>query len=136
MRSLITKLSLYFAAGCLGAVVNSLLLWYAGRMGVMAELGVRIAPELSPAWLYSRLVWGGLWGWLFFAPVAGRALLSKGVILSLIPSAVQLLLIFPYQDHVGFLGSELGRLTPVVVLTGNALWGLSAAVWLRLCRSG
>ncbi len=40
----------------------------------IAALGVKIAPAFTPAWLYQRLVWGGLWGWLFLLPV-NRAIL-------------------------------------------------------------
>ena len=35
------------------------------RTGVTALFGVAIAPTLTPTWLYPRIVWGGLWGFLF-----------------------------------------------------------------------
>jgi hypothetical protein len=65
MRNLAKKTSLVFAAGCLGGLVNSLAVWIFGDFGITAALGVKIAPQLSPAWLYPRLVWGGIWGLLF-----------------------------------------------------------------------
>jgi putative flippase GtrA len=60
------KLMIYFAAGCLGALANSLLLWLAGEYAITKALGVSIAPALTPAWLYPRIVWGGLWGFCFY----------------------------------------------------------------------
>jgi hypothetical protein len=92
---------------------------------------VHIAPALSPAWLYPRIVWGGLWGLLFGLPLATPSWWRRGLLLSLGPSGVQLLVVFPYRAHVGWLGVELGALTPAVVLVANAVWGLVAAWWLR-----
>jgi len=41
-----------FAAGAVGALANSLALWLFGHFGITNALGVAIAPELSPHWLY------------------------------------------------------------------------------------
>jgi len=46
--------------------------WAAGTYHLTARLGVGIAPALTPNWLYPRLVWGGLWGFLFMLPLHGR----------------------------------------------------------------
>ncbi len=121
------KMLIVFAAGCLGALVNSLALWLAGRYGVTAALGVGIAPALSPHWLYPRIVWGGLWGFLFLIAWHDSRPLTKGLLLSLFPSATQLLYFFPFETNQGFLGLRLGALTPLVVLFFNAIWGVVAA---------
>ena len=135
MRNLVQRLSLYFAAGTFGGLVNSLALWYCAHIGLIAQIGVSISPSLTPTWLYPRLVWAGIWGWLFFLPIVQRYFLAKGLLLSLGPSLVQLVIVFPSKTHAGIFGTGLGELTPVVVLAANAVWGLSAALWLRLCRS-
>jgi hypothetical protein len=127
------SLSLFFAAGALGGLVSSLALWLFGELGLDHTLGVSIAPELRSAWLYPRLVWGGLWGFVFVLPVQ-LGWLARGLVLSLAPSLVQLLVIFPLRAHKGVLGLELGLLTPVVVLLCNALWGLVASWWIRGTR--
>jgi hypothetical protein len=44
---------------------------------------------------------------------------------------VQLFIIFPKVADKGFLGIELGALTPVFVLIFNAIWGLVTALWLK-----
>ena len=56
------RLLILFAAGCLGALANSLLVWLSGDLGITRSMGVSIAPALTPNWLYPRIVWGGIWG--------------------------------------------------------------------------
>ena len=124
-------LSLVFAAGAAGALANSVALWAAGTSGLTEALGVRIAPSFSPAWLYPRIAWGGLWGLLFLLPLASQRWVAQGLALSLFPSLFQLFVIFPYRTSAGVLGTGLGTLTPVVVVAANAVWGLAAAAWLR-----
>jgi len=126
------RLSLVFGAGCLGGLVNSLAVWLGGYYGITAALGVKIAPQLSAAWLYPRIVWGGIWGVLFLLPLMKRNYLIRGLIFSLGPTLVQLFVIFPLKANKGMMGLELGALTPVAVVVFNAIWGVTAAIWLRL----
>ena len=130
MKSFIRKLSLVFAAGALGGLVNSTVIWLFGRAGITAEMGVKLAPSFTPAWLYPRLVWGGIFGILFLLPLAQNRPFQQGLLISLGPTIVQLFVIFPYQLNKGMLGLELGTLTPVFVLFFNAVWGVAAALWL------
>jgi hypothetical protein len=125
------QLSLVLAAGAVGALANSAALWAAGSSGLTHALGVRIAPTLTPEWLYPRIVWGGLWGLLFLLPLASQRWVAQGLALSLFPTLVQLFVIFPQRTPAGTLGLELGTLTPLVVLAANAVWGLAASAWLR-----
>ena len=62
---MLRNLALSYAAGSAGGVANSLMVWLCGASGITAAFGVAIAPPLTPAWLYPRVVWGGLWGLLF-----------------------------------------------------------------------
>ena len=94
-----------------------------------------LAPQLTPAWLYPRLVWGGLWGWLFLLPRPKLTYSSRGIIFSLGPSLVQVFVVFPLKAHKGVGGIDLGTLTPLLVLFFNAIWGLVTAVWLKWSRS-
>ncbi len=128
------RLSFWFAAGAFGGLLNSVFIWLAGKYGLTAAIGVKIAPDLSPAWLYQRLVWGGIWGFIFILPLLKNNTFWRGVVLSLGPSLVQLLWVFPSKTPHGLLGLGLGQLTPLVVLVVNAVWGLAAAYWLRGCR--
>ncbi|MCH9828622.1 MAG: hypothetical protein K0U79_12835 [Gammaproteobacteria bacterium] len=123
--------SLAFAAGAVGALLNSLAVWAAGHYGLTARIGVAIHPSFSAAWLYPRIVWGGLWGLLLLLPLAPGRTLIRGLVVSLGPSLAQLLFFFPQQTSHGLGGWGLGLLTPVAVLIFNAIWGISAAYWIR-----
>jgi hypothetical protein len=128
------EVSNLFTAGCLGGLVNSLTVWLFGVFGITAALGVGIAPHLSPGWLYPRVVWGGLWGFLFALPFMKNRLFEKGLILSLGPTLVQLFVVFPLKAKKGAMGLDLGILTPAFVVLFNAVWGLVAAWWLKLSK--
>jgi len=125
------KLSLVFVAGCFGALCNSLAVWLFGRLGLASALGVHIAPALTSAFLYPRLVWGGIWGLLFLLSVPRLALPAQGVLFSLGPTLVQLFLVFPLQAGQGVAGLHLGYLTPLFVAFYNAVWGWTAGLWLH-----
>jgi len=131
MKKLAKRLTVIFAAGCLGGLANSLAVWLFGAYGVTKSLGVRIAPDLSPVWLYPRLVWGGIWGLLFLLPVFRSSVLKRGLLLSLGPTIIQLFVVFPYKADQGMMGMGLGALTPLLVLVFNAIWGITVAIWLR-----
>ena len=127
------KILLYFAAGCLGAMANSLAVWFFGTTGITGAAGVSIAPALTPNWLYPRIVWGGLWGLLFLLPIR-KAIFTKGALLSLGPTVIQLFVIFPLKAHKGLAGFELGMLTPLFVLFFNWIWGVTAAAAIKLSK--
>ena len=134
MTSIFRTFSLVFAAGCVGAVANSLIVYLFGDLGINAALGVKIAPSLTAAWLYPRIVWGGLWGFLFLLPIFRSSLLARGLLFSLGPSLVMFFVVFPLKAKKGMFGLELGSITPVLVLFFNAVWGVTAAIWLRFSR--
>jgi hypothetical protein len=131
MHNLARNTSLVFAAGVLGGLLNSLAVWAFGEFGITAALGVKIAPKLSAAWLYPRLVWGGIWGILFLLPMLKTRIWSRGFIFSLGPTLVQLFVVFPMKANKGMMGIDLGTLTPLFVVVFNAIWGWTAAIWLR-----
>jgi len=131
MKKLAKRLTVIFSAGCLGGLANSLAVWLFGAYGVTKSLGVRIAPDLSPIWLYPRLVWGGIWGLLFLLPVFRNSVLKRGLLLSLGPTIIQLFVVFPYKADQGVMGMGLGALTPLLVFVFNAIWGITVAIWLR-----
>lgn len=128
------KMLVCFSAGCLGALANSLVVWQFGELGIARWAGVAIAPSLSAAWLYPRIVWGGIWGLLFVLPFLKTRFLLKGSLLSLLPTAVQLLIIFPYNANKGLAGLSLGMWTPAFVLVYNWVWGVVAAATIRFSK--
>jgi len=132
MKRFLKDLSLTYAAGSLGALANTLAAWLFGVLGITAGLGVQSAPALTVGFLYPRLVWGGLWGFLFLLPFLRRSVVWRGIIYSLGPTAVQLLVVFPFKVGKGWLGLDLGTLTPLFVIFFNIVWGVCAAAWLQL----
>jgi len=133
-KMVMKKLMILFAAGCLGALANSLVVWQFGSLGFNAALGVNITPALSAHWLYPRIVWGGIWGLVFLLPFYASKPVMKGAILSLMPSAIQLFVVFPFKAHKGLGGVELGLLTPLLVLVFNWVWGVTTAVAIKMNR--
>lgn len=125
------RLLFFFGAGCLGALVNSLAVWFSGDYGITEFFGVSISPALTANWLYPRIVWGGIWGFLFILPVFNSKPFSKGTLLSLFPTIVQLFIVFPYQTKLGVAGLELGVLTPLFVYVFNWVWGVVTALTIR-----
>ncbi len=126
------KALMVFGAGALGAVVSSLVVWSFGRYGINQSLGVSLAPGLTRWWLYPRIVWGGIWGFLFLLSFMGSRTIARGLVLSLIPTAAQLFFFFPFHSHHGVAGLELGLLTPLLVLLFNAVWGVTTSITLRV----
>ena len=131
---MLKKLLICFAAGCAGGLANSLVLWGCGHFGVTALAGVSIAPSWSPAWLYPRLVWGGIWGLIFILPILSARPMVKGAVLSLFPTLVQLFVVFPVKAHKGMAGLDLGLLTPAFVVFFNGVWGIVTALTIRMAR--
>jgi hypothetical protein len=130
MNLTMRNLSLVFVAGCWGALWNGLAVWLGGYLGIAPALGVHIAPPLTPAFLYPRLVWGGIWGLLFLLPMSRWSFPARGLLFSLAPTLVQLFLVFPVMAHKGVMGLQLGYLTPLFVVFYNVIWGYAAGWWL------
>ncbi len=128
------KLLICFAAGCLGALANSLAVWAFGEYGITKQFGVTIAPALEVSWLYPRIVWGGLFGLVFVLPFMNTKLITKGAIISIFPTLVQLLVVFPLKAGKGYFGMELGMFTPAFVVFFNLIWGIVTAIIIRSAK--
>jgi hypothetical protein len=129
-------LAVCFTAGVLGALANSLAVWGFGRWGVTALAGVNLAPALTAAWLYPRLVWGGLWGLIYFltvnSPRRRRQWVRKGLWIGLLPTVAQLFYFFPYHTPFGPMGVGLGNFTALFVVLFNFVWGFFTGLFTRL----
>ncbi|MBN2419599.1 MAG: hypothetical protein JXL81_09465 [Deltaproteobacteria bacterium] len=56
------KVLICFAARSLGRLAYCIAAWLACDLGITRSVGVSMAPALTPNWLYSKIVWGGIWG--------------------------------------------------------------------------
>lgn len=119
------------AAGALGGLCQSLLIWLVGQLGFFIAVRLPLAPELTLPWLYRRIVWGGLWGLVFLLPVLRRkAHWKRGLLLGLLPAAATLFYFLPFKDGLGYLGLALGTAMPAVVILFGLIWGQLAGFWL------
>jgi hypothetical protein len=134
MKKPTKKLLLVFSAGCAGGLANSITVWLFGLLGITTLLGVSISPALTPEWLYPRIVWGGIWGILFLLPCLRGNHLLRGALFSLGPTLVQLFIIFPFKANKGIMGVDLGTLTPFLVVFFNLVWGIKAAILLKIAE--
>jgi hypothetical protein len=125
------NLSLVFMAGLWGGLLNCLAVWLFGWLGITQALGVQGATPMTTAILYTKLVWGGLWGLLFLVPMGRLSWPVRGLVFSLGPALAQLFWVFPFKAHKGVLGLQLGYLTPLLVVFYNAIWGLGTGLWLK-----
>lgn len=123
------NLSLLFTAGAVGGLVNAFVVWFFGYKGISAFLGVQLIPKMTTAYLYPKLVWGGLWGLLFILVKEKNTLFYLAGIISLGPTLTQLFYVFPKLD-VGLGGLKLGKYTPYLVIVFNLFWAYSAAAWI------
>lgn len=121
------NLAVVYTGGAIGGLVSSLAVWLCGVYDVTARLGVEMHSTFTPAWLYPRLVWGGIFGLLFLLPYKDRSIFVRGLLYSLVPSLVQLFYVFPFQRDLGWFGVQLGSWTFLFVFLFNAVWGLVTA---------
>jgi|SaaInlStandDraft_4_1057021.scaffolds.fasta_scaffold75803_1 hypothetical protein len=131
MKALCKTFSFAFTGGCIGGLITSLLLWMCGQTELAQHFNVKLSPTLTMPWLYQTAIWGGLYATLFLMPFLRRSYFFRGILYSFVPSFVQLFIILPFIEHQGFLGMNLGDLTPVFITVINLFWGISAGLWLQ-----
>lgn len=118
--------------GIIGAAINSILVVGAWQWGALAALGIGIKASWPLKVWASRFFYGGLYGLAF--PLFWRLLphhwVWRGLLYSLLPSAVQLFVVFPLKG-AEVAGLNFGLLTPLAVLCFNGVYGLVLA---GICR--
>lgn len=133
MRFSLKNLSLIFAAGCFGGLAKAMAAWLFGVLGLNALVGSQFAPQMGSQWIYSHMVWGGIWALLFLLPLKALSYYSRGVIYSLGQTLVALLFVFPKMNK-GLLALQMGYATPVLILLFGVVWGVATAFWLKLAK--
>lgn len=123
-----------YGAGTLGALAMCVAMWFCASHGITHSLGVAIGGSIAPQWMYPRLVWGGLWGLLFLLPILTSSIFARSLVIALIPTLVQLFIIYPFYEHKGVAGLSLGMLTPFVVFLFYWIWSLTSVLVLRLVK--
>ncbi|MDO3385756.1 hypothetical protein QWI17_07900 [Gilvimarinus sp. SDUM040013] len=126
------KWLLMYGVGSAAALIAAVLHWVLARYGFSYELGADFAPSIGARGLYPKLVWGGVAGWLLLLPLAAGRWLMRSVIIALVPTLVQLLIIYPVMTGYGFAGLSLGIVTPLIVFSVFWCWALIAVAISRL----
>ncbi len=134
VRELLRRISIVFTAGCVGALLSSLLEWALGYAGITQMFKIDIMPVLSLGWLFPRLVWGGIWGLMFLLPFFGKLYFFRALFYSIPPSLAMLFVVYPLEGS-GMFGVKLGSFTPCLVVLSNLVWAICAVTWLKLCEN-
>ena len=133
MRRPAALISICFCAGILSALVGLSAVWAWGMLGLPDLTGYVVRPLLAPDGFYPRLIWGGLWGFLFFVTVGSartrKHWMRKGVLISLLPTLLYLILFLP--DQVGS-GLTFSLASPAIVTVVNLIWGVFIGLFSRL----
>ena len=127
---MIRKISAAFTGGALGGFVDSFNIWAMGKIGISDMIGLAMKPEFNAPWLYQRMVWGGIWMLLLLLPLMKNRTIVRGMLFSLLPSAMMLFFVLPSMGK-GMLGLGFGMITPLVVIGLNLVYGIVAASWYR-----
>lgn len=126
-------LTIGYAAGSLGGLFHALIFWAVVRYGIAADIGVHfsVPQHLSQAGhlISFQVIWGGIFGFLLAISIWGGAWFKRGLLLSLVPTLVMLLYVFPFVTGGGMFGLDHGNFAFVVVLVVNAIYGLITSAW-------
>ena len=116
------RLSWAFAAGCVGVIG-----FYIG-LRLSIEAGIIKGPEpmmtmlTSKGFFYSRLTWGGIWGFLFAVPLlTGKWWWLRGLIVGFLATLVAILVFQPQVPPVAQIISML--------VLNMVFYGLVAGFW-------
>ena len=101
-----------FSAGVFGGLAAAVALWLAGRLGLLSALGVKLGAGLSLSGLYPRIVWGGLWAFLFLLGRPQGGGLETGPDHQPGPGRVPAALCIPGHNGPGYTGPGAGAPDP------------------------
>jgi hypothetical protein len=124
------RISIVFSAGALGGLLNALLFWLFGMVGITALVGMTAPVKWDPPHIYWGVTWGGIWGAMFLLPWLKGSVVLRGLLFSIAPTLVAWLIVFPLRG-MGPLGLKVGALMPFLAIVLNAVWGIGAALWVR-----
>ena len=128
--TILRKLSAAFTGGALGALLDSFNIWFMGVVGISDLIGITMKPQFTAPWVYKRMIWGGIWMLLLLIPVWRGKTIRRGMVFSLVPSAMMLFMVLPSMGK-GMLGLGFGTLMPVVVIGLNFIYGIFASLWFE-----
>lgn len=117
-----------FTGGALGALLDSFNIWAMGKTGLSDLIGITMKPEFTAPWVYQRMIWGGIWMLLLLLPFMKSRTALRGMMVSLLPSAMMLFMVLPSMGK-GMFGLGFGTPMPLVVVGLNFIYGIFASYW-------
>jgi hypothetical protein len=99
-----------------------------GQTGLSDLIGITMKPEFTAPWAYQRMIWGGIWMLLLLLPVMKNRVALRGMMMSLVPSAMMLFMVLPSMGK-GMFGLGFGNPMPFVVIGLNCIYGIFASYW-------
>lgn len=96
MRDILKRFSIVFTAGCVGGLLNRLAVWGYLEYNIHKLFGLKLIPQFNEFFIYTGIVWGGIWGSLFLLPFLKKSIVLRGLIYGIPPSLVMLFVVFPY----------------------------------------
>ena len=124
------RISIVFSAGALGVLLNALLFWLFGMVGITALVGMHAPIKWDPQHIYWGVTWGGIWGAMFLLPWLKGSVVLRGLLFSIAPTLVAWLVVFHLRG-MGLLGLNVSARMPLLAIVLNAVWGIGAALWVR-----
>lgn len=118
------NLTLAFGCGAFGVLVIFAVLFVVTKAGLGTTLGLPSVPQKMPEFLYSRLVWGGIWGFLLVLPFLTPRWVLRGIVIGLLASAASI-----FYFHPALQKAQIGLI--IAILVFNLIWGVAAAGWYR-----
>lgn len=136
---MIRAISLTFGAGCGAGLLFVLLCQVARFLGLQEAWHLYLPRELdwpwrAWSWWSMQIVNGGILGLLFLLPWLSRSFFWRGLIYSLIPSILLLLIYIPAA--LGRFGTSIPEENYWFYLTVDGLCGIFAALWLKKSMQG
>lgn len=131
---IVRNISGAFTGGALGALLDSFNIWAMGQAGISDFIGITMKPAFTAPWAYKRMIWGGIWMLLLLLPILRNRIILRGMLFSLVPSAMMLFVVLPNMGK-GFYGLGFGTLMPVVVICLNFIYGAFASFWYSQAKN-
>src|SRR3989344_1367286 len=112
-------LSICLAAGAFGGVINALFVWGTGKFVINEKFGLNIKPPWTKDFIYNKVIWGAIWGLIFFFFDQVEVTIFHALIISIAPTLVQLFYVLPVVQKRKPMGKDLGSLTWLYVFVAN-----------------
>jgi hypothetical protein len=134
MQEIAHRLSLAFAAGCVGIGVKLLVVAISGHFGLASSLGLAASPMLGGTATSMRLLLGGLWGLLLATPWNEDRYLVRVLLLAAAVTVLTQLVSYLPDTHKLVIGIHLGLRPFIANFISNTIWAAAAAGWYRWIR--